>query len=101
VRLTTYHPCSAERQEIRGLNLTENPVGLLGLSVGVTFTFTRHIFHELPLQGSTDYADATKYYEIRTSSAVLPSSSMSHFPSCTVQAPASYSLGTGFFFTKV
>jgi hypothetical protein len=37
VRLTTYHPCSAERQEIRGLNLPGTPVGLLGLSVGVTF----------------------------------------------------------------
>jgi hypothetical protein len=36
VRLTTYHPFSAERQEIRGLNLPGNPVGLLGLSVGVT-----------------------------------------------------------------
>jgi hypothetical protein len=39
VRLTTYHPCSAERQEIRGLNLPETSVGLLGLSVGVNFTF--------------------------------------------------------------
>jgi hypothetical protein len=38
VRLTTYHPCSAERQEIRGLNLPGTPVGLLGLSVGVTLT---------------------------------------------------------------
>jgi NADH:ubiquinone oxidoreductase subunit 5 (subunit L)/multisubunit Na+/H+ antiporter MnhA subunit len=37
--MTTYHPCSAERQEIRGLNQTRNPVGDLGLSVGVTFTF--------------------------------------------------------------
>jgi len=25
VRLTTYHPCSAERQEIRGLNLPGPP----------------------------------------------------------------------------
>jgi len=25
VRLTTYHPCSAERQEFRGLNLREPP----------------------------------------------------------------------------
>jgi len=25
VRLTTYHPCSAERQEIRGLNLPRPP----------------------------------------------------------------------------
>jgi hypothetical protein len=29
--------CRAERQEIRGLNLPGTPVGLLGLSVGVTF----------------------------------------------------------------
>jgi hypothetical protein len=36
VRLTTYHPCSAEHQEIQGLNLPRTPVGLLGLSVGVT-----------------------------------------------------------------
>jgi hypothetical protein len=39
VRLTTYHSCSAERQEVRGLNLPGTPVGLLGLSVGVTFTY--------------------------------------------------------------
>jgi hypothetical protein len=38
VRLTTYHPRSAERQEIRGLNLPKTPMGLLGLSVVVTFT---------------------------------------------------------------
>ena len=25
MRLTTYHPCSAERQEIRGLNLPGSP----------------------------------------------------------------------------
>ena len=25
VRLTTYHPCSAERQEVRGLNLPGPP----------------------------------------------------------------------------
>jgi hypothetical protein len=31
VRLTTYHPCSAERQEVRGLNLPGTPVGLHGL----------------------------------------------------------------------
>jgi hypothetical protein len=36
VRLKTYRPCSAERQEGRGLKLPGNPVGLLGLSVGVT-----------------------------------------------------------------
>ena len=29
VRLTTYHPCSAERQEIRGLNLPGPPFGHL------------------------------------------------------------------------
>jgi hypothetical protein len=40
VSLTTYHPCSAERQEIRGLNQPRTPVGILGLSVGVTFIFT-------------------------------------------------------------
>jgi hypothetical protein len=41
VRLTTYHPCSAERQEIRGLNLPGIPVSLLGLSVGVTYVYAR------------------------------------------------------------
>jgi hypothetical protein len=40
VRLTTYHPFSAERQEIQSRNLPGTPVGLLGLQVGVTFTFT-------------------------------------------------------------
>ena len=29
VRLTTYHPCSAERQEIRGLNLPGPPWAIL------------------------------------------------------------------------
>jgi hypothetical protein len=38
VSLTTYHPCSADSQEIRGLNPPGTHVGLLGLSVGVTFT---------------------------------------------------------------
>jgi hypothetical protein len=33
VTLTTYHPCSAECQEIGGLNLPGTPVGLLGLLV--------------------------------------------------------------------
>jgi hypothetical protein len=37
VRMTTYHPCSGERQEIWGLNLPGIPVGLLGLSVGVIY----------------------------------------------------------------
>ena len=40
VRLTTYHPCSAERQEIRGLNLP-GPIGPSRRPVvGETFTFT-------------------------------------------------------------
>jgi len=28
VRLTTYHPCSTERQEIRGLNLPGHPCAI-------------------------------------------------------------------------
>ena len=39
VRLTTYHPCSAERQEIRGLNLPGPPWAIS------TFTFTFIYYH--------------------------------------------------------
>ena len=34
VRLTTYHPCSAERQEIRGLNLPGTPLDHLEACCG-------------------------------------------------------------------
>ena len=40
MRLTTYHPCSAERQEIRGLNLAGPPWAIRRPVVGETFTFT-------------------------------------------------------------
>jgi hypothetical protein len=61
VRLTTYNPCSAERQEIRGLNLPGTPVGLLGLSVGVTMFYTTTCFGFVrgPSSGYSSYKAET------------------------------------------
>ena len=44
VRLTTYHTCSAERQEIRGPNLPGPPWAISTAGVGETFTFTLYIY---------------------------------------------------------
>ena len=45
-RLTTYHPCSAERQEIRGLNITGNPLGHLdGLLWDKPLPLPLYIYH--------------------------------------------------------
>jgi hypothetical protein len=68
---------------------------------------THHIF-----QCSIGYANAPKYYDMSTLPVLVLSSSMSHFPSrffrtalgpCSDRPgahPASYSLSTGFIFTK-
>jgi hypothetical protein len=58
VRLTTYHPYSAERQEIRGLNQLRTPVGVLGLSVGVTFTFITFLIISPNLISALLFCDA-------------------------------------------
>jgi len=49
VRLTTYHPCSAERQEIRGLNLPGSPWAISTPCCGRDLRYSCQIFSEIPI----------------------------------------------------